>query len=118
VLKAWNDYAASIEKEKPRVFSTLQNNRPVVNAEGSIRVLLNTEGQRDNFQKNIKAELSAYIRESTGMSTIDILTEVVEADKEKEGKRIYTDQDRLAYMVNKNPELAQLKTRFGLDFDD
>ena len=52
------------------------------------------------------------------MSTIDIITEVVEVDKDKEGKRIYTDQDRLAYMVNKNPELAQLKTRFGLDFDD
>lgn len=116
ILKAWNDYAKSIEKEKPRVFSTLQNNRPVVNAEGNIRVLLNTEGQRDNFQKNIKGELSTFIREATGIPLIEIITEVLE--KDTENKKIYTDQDRLAYLTNKNPELGQLKTRFGLDFDD
>ncbi len=116
VLKAWNDYASSIEKKKPRVFSTLHNNRPVVSAEGMIRVLLNTEAQRDNFQKNIKAELSSYISKATGMPMIDIITEVVE--QATEDKKIYTDQDRLAYMVEKNPELGQLKTRFGLDFDD
>ncbi|MFO7669415.1 MAG: hypothetical protein R6W31_07130 [Bacteroidales bacterium] len=116
VLKAWNSYAASIEKIKPRVFSTLQNNLPVVTADGIVRVLLNTESQRDNFQKNIKSELLDYIRETSGMPMIDIVTEVVE--QEKEGKKIYTDQDRLEYMMKKNPELGPLKTRFGLDFDD
>ena len=116
VLNAWRAYAASIEKEKPRVFSTLQNNRPVVSAEGIIRVLLNTEAQNDNFQKNIKGELTAYIRESTGLPMIEITTEVVE--QASENKKIYTDQDRLEYMLRKNPELGNLKTRFGLDFDD
>jgi DNA polymerase-3 subunit gamma/tau len=116
VLKAWNSYAASIEKIKPRVFSTLQNNLPVVTVDGIVRVLLNTEAQRDNFQKNIKSELLDYIRETTGMPMIDIITEVVE--QEQEGKKIYTDQDRLEYMMKKNPELGPLKSRFGLDFDD
>lgn len=116
ILKAWNSYAASIEKEKPRVFSTLQSNRPVVSAEGNIRVLLNTEAQRDNFQKNIKGELSSYIRKTTGMSAIEIIPEVVE--KSTDTKKIYTDQDRLEYLLKKNPELGHLKTRFGLDFDD
>ena len=116
VLKAWNAYAASIEKDKPRVFSTLQNNRPVVSEEGIIRVLLNTEAQSDNFQRNIKGELSSYIREATGNPRIEIITEVVE--QASEGKRIYTDQDRLEHMLKVNPELARLKSRFGLDFDD
>ncbi len=116
ILKAWQSYAASIEKVKPRVFSTLQNNRPVVSADGNIRVLLNTEAQRDNFQKNIKGELSSFIRKATGMSMIEIIPEVVEQTMDK--KKIYTDQDRLAYMLKKNPELGHMKTRFGLDFDD
>ncbi len=116
ILNAWKAYAASVEKANPRVFSTLQNQKPVVSAEGVIRVLLNTEAQKDNFQKNIKGDLSSYIREATGMAVIEIITEVMEQASEK--KRIYTDQDRLEFMMKKNPEVGQLKSRFGLDFDD
>ncbi len=116
ILNAWKAYAASVEKTNPRVFSTLQNQKPVVSAEGVIRVLLNTEAQKDNFQKNIRGDLSSYIREATGMAVIEIITEVMEQASEK--KRIYTDQDRLEFMMKKNPELGQLKSRFGLDFDD
>lgn len=116
ILKAWQEYTASIEKKNPRVFSTLQNNRPVVSAEGVVRVLLNTEAQRDNFQKNIKGELTAFIREATQMTMVEIIPEVVEKSFEK--KKIYTDQDRLEFMMKKNPELGKMKTRFGLDFDD
>ena len=36
----------------------------------------------------------------------------------KNGKKLYTEQDKLEYLIKKNPELAQLKTRFNLDFDD
>ena len=116
ILNAWKAYAASVEKTNPRVFSTLQNQKPVVSAEGVIRVLLNTEAQKDNFQKNIKGDLSSYIREATGMAVIEIITELMEQASEK--KRIYTDQDRLEFMIEKNPEVGQLKSRFGLDFDD
>lgn len=115
LLKAWDDYAASIDKSKPREFSTLQNNRPVINAEGVMLLELNTEAQMDNFHKNIRPGLSAFITKACGIEKIDILTTVVE--KEREGKRMYTDKERLEYLVKKNPELGLLKTRFGLDFD-
>jgi len=45
ILRAWNDYAASIEKRKPRIHSTLVHNRPVVRGDGLVMVLLNTEAQ-------------------------------------------------------------------------
>ena len=116
ILKAWSDYAASLEKKKPRVFSTLQSNRPVVKADGSIQVLLNSEAQRDNFLKNIKSDLARFISETTGIKTVEILTDVVEL--EQNGKKIYTDQDKLDFLIKKNPELGQLKSKFNLDFDD
>ena len=116
ILKAWSDYAASVEKRKPRVFSTLQSNRPVVKADGTIQVLLNSEAQRDNFMKNIRSDLAQFICEATGVKTVEFLTEVVEI--EQNGKKIYTDQDKLDFLIKKNPELGQLKSKFNLDFDD
>jgi len=116
IINAWNAYAASMEKLKPRLHSTLVNNKPVVRADGAVMVLLNSESQRDNFVKNIKSALMAYIREETGVSNVEILTEV--AESVQNGKKIYTEQDKLEYLVKKNPELGKLKTRFNLDFDD
>ena len=116
LIRAWNDYAASMEKLKPRIYSTLVNNRPVVRGDGAVMVLLNSNAQRDNFIKNIKSELVAYILDATGLSNVEILTEV--SENEEIGKKIYTEQDKLEFLVNKNPELGKLKTRFNLDFDD
>ncbi len=116
LIRAWNDYAASMEKRKPRIYSTLVNNRPVVRGDGAVMLLLNSEAQRDNFIKNIKSDLVEYIRGATGLSSVEILTEV--SENEQIEKKIYTEQDKLEFLVNKNPELGKLKTRFNLDFDD
>jgi DNA polymerase-3 subunit gamma/tau len=116
LLKAWDKFASSIEKSKPRVFSTLKTSRPVVQADGSIRVLLNSEAQMDHFLKNIKPGLSGFIKEATGVEKLEISAEVLEF--EQNGKKIYTDQDKLDYLMKKNPDLGILKSRFGLDFDD
>lgn len=116
IIKAWNEYADSVKKTKPRIYSTLVNNKPVVKADGKVMLLLNSEAQRDNFIKNIRSELLQFIQSSTGMRSIEIITDVSEA--EQNGKKIYTEQDKLDYLIKKNPELAQLKTRFNLDFDD
>jgi len=116
IIKAWEDYASSIEKTKPRIYSTLVNNRPVVRSDGKVLVLLNSESQRDNFSKNIKSGLVAYIKDATGLPGIEIITEVSEITQN--GKKIYTEQDKLEFLVGKNPELGKLKTRFNLDFDD
>ena len=116
IIKAWKDYAASIEKTKPRIYSTLVNNSPVVRNDGALLVLLNSELQRDNFLKNIKSGLLAYIKNVTGLSAIEIVTEV--SENTQNGKKIYTEQDKLEFLVGKNPELEKLKTRFNLDFDD
>ena len=116
IIKAWKEYAASLEKKKPRIYSTLINNRPVVRNDGAVLVLLNSESQRDNFSKNIKSGLVGYIQKVTGLSGIEIITEVSESMQN--GKKIYTEQDKLEFLLGKNPELGKLRTRFNLDFDD
>jgi DNA polymerase III subunit gamma/tau len=116
ILQAWKEYAASMEKKKPRIHSTLVHNMPEVRPDGSVMVLLNSEAQRDHFIKYIKHELVAYILETTGLDSLEVLTEV--SDHEQAGKKIYTEQDKLAFLLKKNPELGKLKMRFNLDFDN
>jgi DNA polymerase-3 subunit gamma/tau len=116
ILQAWKEYAGSMEKKKPRIHSTLVHNMPEVLPDGSVMVLLNSEAQRDHFIKNIKHELVDYILKATGLESLEVLTEV--SDHEQSGKKIYTEQDKLAFLLKKNPELGKLKMRFNLDFDD
>lgn len=116
IIKAWSDYAATMEKSMPRIFSTLTSNRPVIAAGGAIQLLLNSEAQRDNFNQNIRSGLLEFIRKNTGNPSIEIVTEVSENEQRK--KKIYTEQDKLDFMMKRNPELQNMKSRFKLDFDD
>jgi DNA polymerase-3 subunit gamma/tau len=116
ILKAWNSYASSVEKSRPRIFSTLINNKPVVKADGTLQVMLNSESQLENFVKRIKPDLSAYIRKETGLEQLNIETGLLVS--QSNGVRMYTEQDKLDYLMKKNPDLGKLKTRFNLDFDD
>jgi DNA polymerase-3 subunit gamma/tau len=116
IMKAWNEYATSIKESRPRVFSTMNSNKPAISSDGSIRLLLNSEAQRENFIKNIRPELAGFICRATGIEHVEITAGVLEGPEN--GKKIYTEQDKLDFLAKKNPEVAQLKTRFNLDFDD
>jgi DNA polymerase-3 subunit gamma/tau len=116
VMNAWKKYAQSLERSKPRIYSTLTSNQPVIGEDGAVRVSLNSEAQRDNFNKNIRSDLLRFIQEQIGASRVEIIAEVSES--EDNGKKIYTEQDKLDFLIKKNPELGKLKTRFNLDFDD
>ena len=79
-------------------------------------VLLNSEAQRDHFMKHIRKDLQKFIQNATGLSGVEIITEVSETAQN--GTKIYTEQDKLDFLVSKNPELGKLRSRFNLDFDD
>ena len=115
ILRAWDDYAATIEKSRPRIYSTLKSNKPLIKADGSVLVRLNTEAQKDHFIKHIKPRLVRFFLDTAGLPEPEIYTEV--ADHIQNGKKIYTDQDKLDFLMTKNPELGHLKSRFNLDFD-
>ena len=115
ILGLWNEYASTFEKSNPRVYSTLKSNRPEVRADGSIRLQLNSEAQKDHFLKSVRPGLVRHIKVATGLEKVEIITEVMEGGQNE--KKIYTDQDKLDFLMRKNPDLGRLKTRFNLDFD-
>ena len=113
--KAWNDFAASIEKENPRMTSTLQQTNPSFNAEGVIVIQVNSQAQRDNFLNNIKPPLTRYLREH--LADNDYEFEATLMQNETTGNKVYTDQDKLEFLMKKNEQLRVLKNKFNLDFD-
>lgn len=116
IVKAWGNYAASVEKSRPRTYSTLTSNKPVVRPDGTICLRLNSEAQRDHFNRVIKPGLIRFIEENAETRVPDIVAEVAEIGQN--GRKIYTDQDKLDHLMTRNPELGILKSRLGLDFDE
>ena len=116
LLQSWNDYAQSIEFDHPRVYSTLKSHQPDIDSEGKMKILLNSEAQKENFDKNIKPNLIDYFNKKFGAKDF-IFDVIIEANNVSE-KKVYTDQDKFDYLLSKNPELGKLKTLFNLDFDN
>jgi DNA polymerase-3 subunit gamma/tau len=114
--KAWNDYAGLMEKSHPRVFSTLQQHKPTMNTSGKIQILLNSNAQRENFAMSIKPGLTRYFRENLANMEYEFETKLIQT--ESNGKKVYTDHDKLEYMIQKNEDLEKMKARYNLDFDN
>jgi DNA polymerase-3 subunit gamma/tau len=116
VLRHWNAYAESIKKQQPRIYNTLIEHPPVVTPEGIIRIELTTHAQRESFIHRVKPNLIAYLRKH--LLDIDYQVESDVRQTEKNGKTIYTDQDKLEYLVKKNPALEKFRKHLKLDFDE
>lgn len=71
---------------------------------------------QEEIAGKMKPELVGLIRQFTGADRILILVElkdVVETDAPK----LYTSTDKLNYLRNKYPALAELQRKFGLEAD-
>jgi DNA polymerase-3 subunit gamma/tau len=115
IQKAWKAYAASIEKSHPRIYTTLSQQVPRLTEKGIIRISLATEAQRENFIHRIKPELIRYFQRT--IADVPYVFETDLIDSETTVKKVYTDQDKLDYLISKNPDLEKMKTKFNLDFD-
>jgi len=115
IQDAWKSYAKSIEKSHPRIFSTLNQHIPTMSENGLITIKLISNAQRENFVQYIKPRLVKYFQEN--LADIEYLFETNLLENETAVKKVYTDQDKLDFMMKKNPELEKFKNRFKLDFD-
>lgn len=78
-----------------------------------IHLVLSSDLELDRF-KTLKPSILEHLRKSLENSNIDILAEV----KHEVGtKKAYTNSDKFKVMMEKNPSLAELKDRLGLDPD-
>ena len=85
----------------------------VINGEVFLQVMGSVQ---EEIANKMKPELLALIRRLTGASRVSIAVEHAEevlSDKPK----LYTNSDKLRYLRDKHPALAELQRKFGLDVD-
>ena len=71
--------------------------------------------QLEDFNRNMKQDIVAYLGRSLGNTLIRITPVLPEGGED--GNMLYTAEDKFDHMSKKNPNLARLKQRFNLDFE-
>lgn len=116
LLKAWNNFAEQIQKEKPAHFSLMQVYKPTLKKNNAIVIQYEGQIQVELFSE-IKKDLLSYLKKSLGNPKIEIIEEVVDKIEDNGKPRLYTPDDKFRFMAERNPSLLRLKQQLNLDFD-
>lgn len=113
-LKCWSEYAARLKMEgKHNALSIFTGDAPVMLRPYEFEIAVGTKVQEKDF-RNERPNILNFLRTSLKNFSIELNARI---DEKVVVKRPYTNQDKYQFMVAKNPQLAELKKRFNLDFD-
>lgn len=114
LLDAWKLFAGGIDS--PHLRSALGAREPNLTDGWQIIYELDNELQLNQLILEVKPKLIGYLRRHFKNESIDIKFNVSE-DTVIHSHIPYTDAERWALLAEKYPGLAQLKSKFGLDFE-
>ena len=116
VHKVWDDYVNKLKEEGNTSGEMLFKDREIeIHTEQEFLVIhFENRVQLDNFEE-LKTDLLFYLRQNLSNPDIKFTAEVRE--HKNDAKRLYTDQDKLNYLIEKKPAVKDLKDRLGLDVE-
>jgi len=113
-LKHWHTYAAKLKADgKHNLLSIFNTNAAKMLRPYEFEVVVGNKVQ-ENLFRDERPNLLNYLRSSLKNYSIEVNVRV---DEITAVKRPYTNQEKFQYMAAKNPQLAELRRRFNLDFD-
>ncbi len=111
----WLKYAEdNFKSNKVRLYSVMINSIPEISDKNTLFLNLTNESQKINFNE-VKADIINYLRKKLNNSKLELKIQLAKF-KSKE-KHIYTEEDKLKYLMEKHPELSTMKQKLGLDFE-
>ena len=114
MLKYWNEYADRVKQEgKINIFTLMNSHAPVLLENQQIELTIENKIQ-ENLLSHEKIELLNFLRTKLQNFSIDIQSRQIEQTNKK---RLYTSSEKYQHMVEKNPQLEELKRRFNLNVD-
>jgi DNA polymerase-3 subunit gamma/tau len=114
MLRYWNSYAEKIKKEgKINIFTIMTANPPVLLDNFLVELVIENKIQEDLLSSE-KVDLLNYLRVELKNFDIDLQTRQMEQTQKR---RLYTSSEKYQHMLEKNPNLEELKRRFNLDLD-
>jgi len=115
LLEKWNRYADQIKENRPRMSSSLKHHLPSLGDALQIEVIFSNSSQIEEFNRDIKQDLIAYLEDALHNTQFKIIPVVQEVDGHE--NILYTSEEKYDHMIKKNPNLGKLKERFNLDFE-
>ncbi|OYX17784.1 MAG: hypothetical protein B7Z16_09680 [Algoriphagus sp. 32-45-6] len=116
VLSAYLEEIKMHYRQAGKNFELAILDQPIEVSSGGELTLKVAGSVQEEIANKMKPELLALIRKLTGASRVSISVEHAEevlSDKPK----LYTNSDKLRYLREKHPALAELQRKFGLDVD-
>ena len=112
LAERWNEFVARMA-DRPSLCSAISNVPEVV--EGNKLLLTIGNSVQEEDIRLIKPELISWLRKVLRNSGIELTTTIGKVESER---MIFSDTEKLQMMIQKNPNLNELKQKFNLDFKD
>jgi DNA polymerase III subunit gamma/tau len=109
---AWLEFIDQLKGDGTRIVSMFKTIRPELENDQIIRIHLNNAAQRDTFVLNYKPKLMSFLERKFILTDLEIETTV---DLSETNDILYSDEQKLGYMINKYPILKEMKKTFNLD---
>jgi DNA polymerase-3 subunit gamma/tau len=109
---AWQEFTDHLKGEGTRIVSMFKSIRPELENDQTIKIHLSNAAQKDTFILNYKPKLINFLESRFILSDIDIETIV---DLSETSEILYSDEQKLNYLINKYPILKDMKKTFNLD---
>lgn len=108
----WKEFLNTLD-DRPNLKSTLSRD-PLLKPQNLLLLKIENHVQEE-LVKGVKPQLVSWLRRELRNSSIELETELV---MEETTRFAYTDGEKLEEMLKKNSDLALLKQKFNLDFDN
>lgn len=116
IIELWQRFARSIEQNDTHLYTLMQR---LPRVEGNIIcATVNSKLQESKLLESL--ELIDFIRMETGVKSLSIRVEVEEVEETSEVSDVkiaYTSKEKLAMLIEKNPDIDDLVKEFSLDVD-
>jgi len=113
VCDLWSRYARSIEQSDTHLY-TLMQRQPKV--DGNVVIAMVSTGLQETKMLDSR-DLVDFLRKETGVSSLVLRVEVEEDKAEVNRRVVYTSREKLEFMIEQNPSIAELVKKFSLDVD-
>lgn len=108
----WAEYLERLD-DRPNLKATLSKT-PQIFDKHKLKLPIDNSVQLEEINK-IKPDLVSWLRKELRNTSIELITDIVVQESEY---KPYSETEKLAEMVRKNPNLGLLKQRFNLDFGE
>lgn len=116
--EVWLEYTQQIQAKQPRMSSVLAEYKPTLKDHFIVSYPAINDRQKDLLAERSQ-DLVKTLREKLMNSQINVewvVIDTTEAQSTDSKKRLYTSQDKLQFLIQKNPTLEDLRKELDMDF--